>query len=81
MKDYSKIEEMFRLHASGKGAPDIIPDGWITIEGVATNLNVSVTTARMKINQLVAKGLLDSKVFRVDIGCRVYPIRHFKPKA
>lgn len=69
-----------QLQKAVRGEPEAPPKDFKTAEQWADEWGVSLTTAQRAIKVGVQKELMVSKVFRVDIGTRLFPVPHYGPK-
>tara|TARA_B100001123_G_C15145883_1_gene961501 strand:- start:246 stop:497 length:252 start_codon:yes stop_codon:yes gene_type:complete len=57
-----------------------VPEGWLSMIGLAKRLGVSRCHANKQVNELIEAGKAEMKTFRVWRGNRIYPVPHYKLK-
>lgn len=57
---------------------EVVPPGWKTIPEVAQEINLSVITARAKLNQWVKAGAIERRQFRVAGNYNSAKIWHYR---
>jgi predicted transcriptional regulator len=62
------------------GTPDIVPEGWITLSDMATQLSVPMTTMNSRIIKLTKLGKIQKKTFRINTGRGISPVLHYYKK-
>jgi len=63
--------------SNGMGTPDEVPDGWLTMQEMAKMAGVSKTTMFARVGNLLNKGILQRKKFRILVGRGCLSVWHF----
>lgn len=67
-------------HSEGNNPPDEVPDGWLTMVGLAEAWSLTVSHATVIVRGLVASGRIEMRMFRVKRNT-VRPVPHYRIKA
>lgn len=62
------------------GQTEVVPDGWMTLNEMAMQQNVSLTTINARIQRLLQSGDLQRKKFNIWTGRQVGGVWHYYKK-
>jgi len=57
---------------------DEVPLGFKTVQTISKEIGKSDCQTRRYLNQAIKKGLVESKIFRIETGQKIFPVPHFK---
>lgn len=63
--------------SSGAGIPDEVPPGWLTMTEMAKIGGVAKTTMFARVTNLLNKGIIQKKKYRINVGRGVMGVWHF----
>lgn len=78
---YSEIEKAFQIYSQGRDIPDKVPEGWFTAIEYSKRASCSIPTAHRHIRQLIDKGHVQTKAYKIKSGGRLYPVPHYRIQA
>jgi hypothetical protein len=59
---------------------DVVPVGWLTIQGVAEVLNLSESAARKSVVVALKRKTVESRKFKIRCGDVIRNVNHYKPR-
>lgn len=62
---YADMEKAFSMWKGNKGLPDKVEDEWFTNQEFAKQNEISRSNSNVRLSSLLAKGILQTKRFRV----------------
>ena len=62
------------------GQPEVVPDGWMTINDMALHQKVSTTTINSRVQRLLHSGEIQRKKFNIWTGRQVGGVWHYYKK-
>jgi DNA replication protein DnaD len=56
---------------------DEVPEGWMTLNQMASHAQVHISTMNGRIQMLIGSGILQKKKFRINTGRHVCDVWHY----
>jgi hypothetical protein len=62
------------------GKVDDVPEGWMTMQEMADDAGVAITTMNGRVQRWLKNGLLQKKSYKINIGRQISSIIHYTKK-